>query len=279
MELELTEDDLHSYQQLASEPGQYEDQRFLKSGLGPNPLSLVASVLLVVLQYALIIYLVRQDSYLRYYFYFTFIHGISLVLMYLLNKSNPGVVKRNTDLQAYLSDAAPATVAVLENHRFIQRWCVDCRIYKPPRVKHCYECGSCIARFDHHCQWLSNCIGHNNYKLFITFVAHFVSSMLFTVLYIAYFIRKIGFFKGLYYRLDLWLSFAVYEKMTFLILVFFVISAAIGAYSILVHLYFIAKNMTYYEYVSNPYGGTNPFDRGALENLLFFFRLPLTLDG
>ena len=33
--------------------------------------------------------------------------------------------------------------------------------------KHCKACNRCCDKFDHHCAWLNNCIGANNYAIFI----------------------------------------------------------------------------------------------------------------
>ena len=32
--------------------------------------------------------------------------------------------------------------------------------------KHCTRCDRCVVGFDHHCKWLNNCIGRENYKFF-----------------------------------------------------------------------------------------------------------------
>lgn len=32
--------------------------------------------------------------------------------------------------------------------------------------KHCWECGKCVANYDHHCAWLNTCIGTRNYGSF-----------------------------------------------------------------------------------------------------------------
>lgn len=48
--------------------------------------------------------------------------------------------------------------------------CPECRLQKPERSKHCQTCNHCIARFDHHCEWLGKCIGAKNYKVYLAFI-------------------------------------------------------------------------------------------------------------
>jgi palmitoyltransferase ZDHHC4 len=45
--------------------------------------------------------------------------------------------------------------------------CRTCHLLKPARSKHCGICKTCVARQDHHCIWLNNCVGRTNYGHFL----------------------------------------------------------------------------------------------------------------
>ena len=51
-----------------------------------------------------------------------------------------------------------------------KRYCRICEFYQPLRVRHCHVCGQCVSTFDHHCPWLSTCIGEKNKLAFIGYL-------------------------------------------------------------------------------------------------------------
>ncbi|KAK5699629.1 palmitoyltransferase akr1 [Elasticomyces elasticus] len=66
-------------------------------------------------------------------------------------------------------------------------FCTSCMIRKALRSKHCRRCGRCVAREDHHCPWVDNCVGVNNHKHFILYVIFLIAGIGFLIrLTIAY---------------------------------------------------------------------------------------------
>ena len=61
-------------------------------------------------------------------------------------------------------------------------FCYLCQAHCLESSKHCSQCDRCVYSFDHHCQWLNNCVGGANDKHFIMLLVFFI---LVTALHIA----------------------------------------------------------------------------------------------
>ena len=118
-------------------------------------------------------------------FIFLIVNVVFTVLYIYLICSDPGYIKDNekiTDIQ---------TLLFKQKYDF-KNFCFKCSVYKSEDLKHCVICDKCCKDFDHHCFWLNNCIGQNNYYFFIillyTVFFDFISMVLVSIysLFISY---------------------------------------------------------------------------------------------
>ena len=60
-------------------------------------------------------------------------------------------------------------------------YCTMCNLVRPARAKHCYKCRACVAKFDHHCPFVANCIGFHNHRYFLAYLWSQVLMMLWAI--------------------------------------------------------------------------------------------------
>ncbi|KAF1733502.1 hypothetical protein MY5147_005502 [Beauveria neobassiana] len=58
-------------------------------------------------------------------------------------------------------------------------FCVTCMIRTPLRSKHCRRCQRCVAKHDHHCPWVYNCVGVNTHRHFFFYLVSLSIGILF----------------------------------------------------------------------------------------------------
>ena len=100
------------------------------------------------------------------------ISAFVFILYISLSFSNPGKMINNeyNDL-----------LDIVEKGNDAEDFCPYCLVKNNFRSKHCLICQNCIDEFDHHCFWVGNCIGKNNYKLFFIFLIYILLNTLYNI--------------------------------------------------------------------------------------------------
>jgi hypothetical protein len=66
-----------------------------------------------------------------------------------------------------------------ENGTDLHLWCNVCECFVNESAKHCGMCNRCCLDFDHHCNWLNNCVGEHNYNDFYSLIKWFLAFLLY----------------------------------------------------------------------------------------------------
>nr|AQX44090.1 hypothetical protein [Dendrobium officinale] len=143
------------------------------------------------------------------------------------------------------------------------KYCRICKIFRPPRSCHCPVCDNCVEKFDHHCPWLSQCVGLRNYRYYMMFI---FSSLVFFIYMLSFSWWKIG--KEM--SENEWGAFRAAAELpeTFALSVFsFTAIGFLGGLAIF-HVYLIVLNQTARENFKQRYSNSrNPYDKGMIYNI------------
>lgn len=104
------------------------------------------------------------------------------------------------------------TVPIADRKKNLEkRVCDKCRVFKPDRCHHCKSCGTCVLRMDHHCPYISNCVGFNNHKFFLQLLFYALVCLLYVL--VDMFHRFLHVFRPMldweyFFKMDLPVGFA-----------------------------------------------------------------------
>jgi len=92
--------------------------------------------------------------------------------------SDPGVIPQNKNFKKLIEinnifNFNKNKLNIIRGYQFKLKYCNTCKIVRAPGISHCKKCNCCVEKFDHHCPWIGNCIGKNNYRYFMCFLLFF----------------------------------------------------------------------------------------------------------
>jgi len=250
------------------------NNRFLFNGryiTGSSPWGMYISTSLIVVPslFFLILNVRFQDEALLYATPCIVLMISSLFLLFRTACTDPGIIPRNPPD----TEENDPIEEYVNGVKVIRKFCKTCRIYRNPRSKHCVECNNCVKRFDHHCPWVSNCVGQRNYYHFVLFIASvFLLCAYVTVMCVLYAEKSESQGNGEHmaaiiagmYKNPLLLAVSVVASL---------MGIAIGN-MLIYHLGLISMNKTTNEALKEPYGADNPFTLGCYRNCRSFCVIP-----
>ena len=214
-----------------------------------KPIGLIITLLLILFAIIGILYLTIK--YIKNYLYKNLIIIISISIfeifqILIVGLSNPGAYLPNFTNEIK-DNRTKMMIASINKQEFFLKYCPTCFIARDLRVFHCKYCNLCILRHDHHCPWLSNCIGIYNRKKFLLLV---LIGNCFNVIYI--------------YFLFFYIVFPIDKSWNFgfvfsiILLSFILISFLFHIFLSIAHFIYISSNKTTSENIrqknkNNPY--------------------------
>ncbi|KAK3125134.1 hypothetical protein QOZ80_7BG0600600 [Eleusine coracana subsp. coracana] len=190
---------------------------------------------------------------------------------------DPGIIPRNQvspleEAGTSTASSTPSRFTTVNGVEMRLRFCRVCKIYRPPRSSHCTVCDNCVDKFDHHCAWISQCIGLRNYRLYLLLVC---SSLAFYAFILTFTMRRIrakldsarvGLFAGL-----------IYFPETYALAALCFVAICFVAWLLGFNAFLVTTNKTRHErHKGRHRSSPNPYDEGTLGNIkeCLFKKLP-----
>ncbi|KAI5853662.1 hypothetical protein GGS23DRAFT_620318 [Durotheca rogersii] len=134
-----------------------------------------ASLFLVGVRWLLTILPWTFSSHPLINFTFLFFYGLTAYFYATCMVFDPGFVPKMNGI----AEQKAVIDELLSLWKFDEsNFCVTCMIRTPLRSKHCRRCQRCVAKHDHHCPWVNNCVGVNNHRHFFLYLINLVFGIL-----------------------------------------------------------------------------------------------------
>jgi ankyrin repeat protein len=140
-----------------------------------------------------------QNNFIGYIYIILFVILISIHVIACVSNagkiSNPelaqikqGYPNPDTKQCKYSRASHKLLLNLIENSASIEFYCPYCvvRSQGDAYIKHCFHCNVCIIGYDHHCDWINNCVGVNNIRIFIAFISYVLLNLLMHLLLTVY---------------------------------------------------------------------------------------------
>ncbi|XP_014509577.1 probable protein S-acyltransferase 23 isoform X2 [Vigna radiata var. radiata] len=216
------------------------------------------------------------------------LEAAALIMFYRCSSKDPGYIKRLGDLgtqsdteEIGLNCALPARISY-HLSGFLKLYH---QIIRPVRSKHCPTCKRCVEQFDHHCPWISNCVGKRNKRDFFILIC---LGTLTSSVSAAVAVQRIWTSTPTLLAGETWIHYMLVQHPG--LVVFLVMDAVvfIAATTLTItQTSMIARNVTTnevanssrYDYLRGPDGRfRNPYNHGCWKNCADFLSLGYTND-
>lgn len=115
---------------------------------------------------------------------------------------------------------------MLDANEEIERYCplclVDLVMNEKSKIKHCFKCNKCVIEYDHHCDWINNCIGKKNFGRFFCFLSMTLLNITINIIIslAAVITPKKHFYSNFYVYLLLCIIFIMFGLYFFIAIIF-----------------------------------------------------------